>query len=530
MARSRMRALFALMTPLCMLIVAAMPALARPAAGTVFDDRDGDRALDAGEPGIAGVGVSNGRDVTLTDDDGRWRLDVAEDDIIFVIKPRGWRPVIDEDGISRGYYVHKPDGSPELRYGGVQPTGRLPRSIDFPMYRHREPKRFKALVFGDPQVSNLWQVDMLSRDIIDPILTEGTDAAMTLWLGDIANNNLDLLPPLLQAVGKLPLEHYYAPGNHDENYDAPHDDFAYETWTRIVGPPYFSLNWGPVHFIVLDDVVWHPPVGEEKGRYTGGITEQQMEFLRNDLALVPKDRLIVYMFHIPVTELANRAEFLGLFDGRPNVLGLSAHWHRQQNYFLGTQHGWWSDEKPHQHLVNVTSCGAWWRGELDWWGIPETPCGDGVPNGWSEISFDGKSYSIEYVPARYPRSFQMDIWAPSPVGADEAAGMPVYANVFAGSDRSEVQMRVDGGEWVPIEPSAGPTKEEAAALRERYAQAYASSRRDDQARELTWGMKSGHVWAGALPEGLEPGYHTVEMRTTDAFGHTYNATRTFEVR
>ena len=297
-----------------------------------------------------------------------------------------------------------------------------------------------------------------------------------------------------------------------------------------MGPEYYSFDWGPVHFIVLDDVIWHPATETEKGKYTAGINDDEMQFIRNDLALVPKDSLVVYTFHIPVTQLANRNEFLALFEGRPNVLGLSAHTHSQRHYFLGTDAGWWSDEYPHHHLVNATSCGAGWRGAVDWWGIPETPCGDGVPNGWSEISFDGNRYTIDYVAARYPRSFQVDIWAPSPVTADEAAGMPVYANVFSGSDRSTVEMRVDGGEWQQVERTSGPTDEEAAALRERYYSVYPGSRREGEPKTSVWPVRSVHLWAGELPEGLEPGYHTVEVRATSPYTSQVRGARTFEVK
>ena len=62
----------------------------RTARGVVFHDENRNRVRDAGEDGLPGILVSNQREVTTTDADGRWRLSVSEDDVVFVVKPRGW--------------------------------------------------------------------------------------------------------------------------------------------------------------------------------------------------------------------------------------------------------------------------------------------------------------------------------------------------------------------------------------------------------------------------------------------------------
>lgn len=517
-------------------LAVAVPALltvgwaaAEVARGVVFDDYDGDGLRSAHEPGIAGVGISNGRDVVVTDEAGAWRLTVDDADTIFVIKPRGRQVVRDENGVPQGYYVHRRHGSPPLQYGGIEPTGRLPRSIEFPLYRHPEPDRFQALLLGDPQVTNPWQVEMLARDVLDQI-AHTESAPLTFWLGDIANNNLDMLPLLADAVGRLGATNYFVPGNHDENYDAPADEWALETWTRVMGPPYRSLDWGPVHFILLDDVIWHPAQGEQKARYTGGISDEQMQFVRNDLALVPRDRLVVYMFHIPLSGIANRAEFLALFEGRPNVFGVSAHTHTMYHMFFGPEHGWWREE-PHHHLVNVTTCGSWWRGNVDEWGIPVTPCGDGVPNGWTVATFEGNRYSLEYVPARMPRSFQIDLFVPTAVTATQASERHVYANVFAGSQRSTVEMRLDGGRWEPMTREI--TSEQIKADAEFYAAQFRTQleglKQPPDAAPPHVPVASSHLWNAALPQNLTPGYHRLEVRSTDMYRHTYEATRVFRI-
>ncbi|MEL7140357.1 MAG: metallophosphoesterase N-terminal domain-containing protein, partial [Pseudomonadota bacterium] len=58
--------------------------------GTVFEDLNRNSKLDAGEPGIAGVLVSNGREVVVTAADGAYALPAYDDMNVFVTKPAGY--------------------------------------------------------------------------------------------------------------------------------------------------------------------------------------------------------------------------------------------------------------------------------------------------------------------------------------------------------------------------------------------------------------------------------------------------------
>src|SRR5689334_736870 len=88
--------------------------LKRPefAEGYVFQDRNGSGKRDEGDPGIAGVCVSNGHDVVRTDSKGRWRLPVEGDTIFYVIKPSGWKSPVDGRNLPQYFHIHKPKGSP----------------------------------------------------------------------------------------------------------------------------------------------------------------------------------------------------------------------------------------------------------------------------------------------------------------------------------------------------------------------------------------------------------------------------------
>lgn len=105
------------------------------ANGVVYLDKNGNEGRDAGEPGLAGVRVSNGEQIVATNAAGEYQLHVADDTILFVIKPRGYRTPMTQQMLPRFYYIHKPQGSPTLKYPGVAPTGALPKSVDFPLYK-----------------------------------------------------------------------------------------------------------------------------------------------------------------------------------------------------------------------------------------------------------------------------------------------------------------------------------------------------------------------------------------------------------
>ena len=105
-------------------------------SGVVFEDRDGSGLSSASNPGLAGVLVSNGRDVAVTGPDGRYALPLPDEATIFVIKPAGFMPPIESlTNLPRFYRHHQPKGSPRraqlaLRrlgaHGALAGVGRFP--------------------------------------------------------------------------------------------------------------------------------------------------------------------------------------------------------------------------------------------------------------------------------------------------------------------------------------------------------------------------------------------------------------------
>ncbi len=486
------------------------------ATGFVFEDLNGNAVRDAGEAGIASVKVSNGREIVTTASDGRYELPVGDDTIIFVIKPRGWMNPLNADKLPQFYYIHKPAGSPSSEFPGVAPTGALPASIDFPLHKQDEPEEFRALLFGDTQPRNVQEVEYMAHDIVEQVIAEGAHgASLGITLGDVVFDDLSVFKPHNQAIALIGLPWYNVIGNHDLNQDAANDEHSDETFESYYGPNYYSFDYGPVHFMALDDVAWHGATADERGHYTGGFGEKQMEFIRNDLSMIPNDQLVVLLMHIPLVNVEDRQELYRLIEQRPFSLSIAAHTHYVRHHFIGEEDGYMGAE-PHHHVVNVTVCGSWWRGAPDELGIPHAMMSDGGPNGYSIISFDGTKYDLEFRAARRPADYQMDIYLPQEISTVDSLTTAVVVNVFNGSKKSTARMRLlPDGEWQALERVDGVSPYFADIKKSE------ASAAPPNGSPLPGPSITDHLWRGLLPALLPEGTHMVEVETTDMHGKVY---------
>ncbi len=524
-----------------MALIGALPCTAaaeQVASGVVYHDRNRNGSQDQFEFGVRGVAVSNGREVVTTDWRGRYRIPVEVDSFVFVAKPGGWQTPLDANRLPRFYYHYKPAGSPaRLAFPGVEPTGPLPERIDFPLYKVREPGRFSAIVFGDPQPYTLEQLDWLSRDVIEELI--GTDALFGISLGDLVGDDLTLFEPLNRAIAQLGIPWHNVLGNHDINYQASGDDDSDDSFERVYGPANYAFAYGRVHFIILDDVVYEGINTEtaQAGGYAGGIGPRQLAFVANYLETVPTNRLVVLAMHIPFDsppfQVERRDRLFEILQDRPHTLSLAAHTHFQENQFFGPARGFHS-ENPHHQLIVATTSGSWWLGAADEIGIPHATMRCGAPNGYSIVQFDKNRYTVRFKAARRPPDYQMNIFAPDSVSAAEAGDTKVIANVFAGSERSRVELRLggpllegkdagDGGPWFPMsrEPHPDP--------------AYVEAVERDQLRNprprffLPPPMPSPHLWVGTLPAHPSPGTHAIVVRSEDMYGQIFVARRLIRI-
>jgi hypothetical protein len=520
------------------------------ARGTVFDADSNPRT------GVPNVMVSNGLDVVKTGADGSWSLPVRDGDSVLVIKPAGWMlPVDPATNLPRFAYVHAPDGTPDLgfRFAGVAPTGPLPAAIDFPLHRKSEPAQFDAVLFTDPQPESLHEVGYIRDDVVS--IVDASTAAFGITHGDIMFDDLSYYPRYNRIVGTIGLPWFNCRGNHDMNLEAPDNTHSAETFKRVFGARWHAFQYGGVTFILLDNVDYlgtDPARPNGSGKYRGYFGERQLGFVRNVLANVSRDSLVVISFHIPLKTLAasdaanntvDTKEFLAAIGTHPNTVSFCGHTHTNEHWYFTAADGYAASGQQggtHHHHILAAVSGSWWSGPFDARGIPMALQSDGSPNGFHILSVDGEGYTTTLVPAHDPARGQMRVMLDSHVHGpnhevihDYHAGSllswPIDVGAVA-STRLVVNL-FDGGPHSKVETSIGGRPYRTLAKVERLdpfvVEVYDRNRESKKA----WveAGKSSHIWQGDLPAELGVGTHRVAVRATDEYGRTHKALMVLEV-
>jgi hypothetical protein len=485
---------------------------AQTASGVVFFDADGNGSFGDVDRPASGVAVSNGVEVVLTDETGRYEIPVGDEAILFVVQPEGAAVPLDENNVPRFSYSHKPGGSPALRFPGVAPTEELPESIDFPLTKIDAPERFRVAFLGDTQPTTLDDVRYLGFDVARELIDREYDFAVAL--GDVVNDNLDLFEAVAETFGKTGRPTWYVFGNHDRNYDAPDEARNDESFERVFGPDYYAFNYGGVHFVALNTVR-----EDGDGKYHGGVDSLQLEFLRNDLALLPEDKPVVLMMHIPFRDVENLDELFAVLGERPAALSVAGHWHINGIEFYDAERGF-RGEGEHAHLIAGATCGSWQRGERDYLGVPEAPMAGGAPKGYWIAEFEGAEFSLRFKAARRPDDYQMNVWIDdnhdwdSAFVAPDSLGNDFYVNVFAGCEKTIVEARIDAGAWFVV-----PQVERADPFFGRLLDLQNAGVYPTEVGGKLWGgWRSPHLWGGTFPAPLAAGAHVIEVRAEDELG------------
>jgi hypothetical protein len=522
------------------------------AAGIVFESRTGALTRQAGDPGLAGVLVSNGREVVRTGADGGYSLPVEDGAAIFVIKPSGYTVPLDAaTRLPRFSYIHQREGTPpglNLSYPGLKPSGPLPKSVDFALFKVREPSRFDAVLFADPQPESQAEVDFIREDVANGLI--GIEAAFGITAGDIMFDDLSLYGRYNRIIGQAGLPWWNIPGNHDLNFEAPGSRYSRETYKRVFGANYYAFEYGNTLFLMLDNVDYlgtDPSKPHRAGKYRGLFGERQLAFVANVLKETPATRLVVAFMHIPLRNyldpndpamnVADRAEFLALLSGRKTV-SFAGHTHTTEHHYFGPSDGF-VGATPHHHHVLTAVSGSWWSGPLDRRGIASADSRDGTPHGYHTLSVDDGAYTTRFVPANEPSARQMRIsidadfhFGPdlfrdfragqmrtSPLSTDQLASAALIVNVFDGGPKTIVHYQIGATTPVPMVRESRPDP----FVQEVFG------RNRETIKPWVKAEPSSHIWTARLPVNLEPGAHAIDVHVVDEYGRDHRDRMILEV-
>jgi hypothetical protein len=526
------------------------------ARGRVFVDSNGNRQLDVAETGVANVSVSNGCEVVLTDDQGRYDIALAPANILFISQPAGYRVPLDEFNVPQFFYLHYPDGTPtdidgaavQWQWDVIAPTGPLPASIDFALTATPEVGiQFDAHAFADTQARTDLDQDKLREELITPLIDNPYGVQFGITVGDVVYDNFALYDRHKAMMALMDIPQWYLPGNHDVNFESPDARFANETYKRHFGPIYYSFNVGNVHFVALNNVEY-AGVGKtlpDGSRYRGFISEDQLYWLQRDLANVAKDKLIVIATHIPLITGAsdgsgsapargpstvNFDQLIQLLLPFANVYAIAGHdtsnsWKVEVNH----EHNWHGQPWLAHTLAEVRGNG-WATGPEDLRGVNDAMMQDGNPNGFYVLKFD----DVRVVPEFIPFPFGPDAGQRLRITLDPAlqtpnansinrgtllSGTKVVVNLFDGGMRDQVWMSHNGASAVPMRYTIRT---------DPYAER-AYTQMQGTAQTMGRPTLSAHIWELELPDDLTAGVHQLTINTLDEFGQRHQAHLSFEI-
>lgn len=535
--------------------------------GVVFEDSNKNSKQDANEPGLPKVTVSNGRDVVTTDGQGRYELPAFENMTAFVTQPRGFQVPVDENNVAQFSYIHLPEGSPKLKYGGIAPTGGLPEAVNFPLTRStatQSPEQSCA-IGADVQTYNQKEVEYARKGAFADLAarTDYTGCGV-LFIGDLVGNDLSLFAQTRELTSMLNGPARFLPGNHDIDFDSVDGVHEFDTYRAQFGPEYYSYDTGKTHVVALNTIEYPTKLPAKRSDYTYQLGKQQLEWLRADIAKVPKNKAIVLAGHSPLLEFffndehttKEVKEIYKILKGR-EVVSLGGHTHMSENLREGDLMKGWIDEVgqdglPFTHLTVPAVAGQWYGGRVTETGYPTSLQQDGTPPGVLTLDIKNTKITERFTPTGGDDSNQMAVGLNTPAYRDwyeenvdkkygtipalknpltvSRAGLAndtwLTTNVWMGSTGSTVKVSIDGEDPVKSTRTQSLTGE-TALTGAKYSDPVAIAEQFVHGGGLP--EKTSHLWRLELPDDLKTGSHTAQVTATDVHGRSFTDKLEFEV-
>ena len=504
---------------------------------------------------IAGVAVSDGFQIVQTDKQGRYELNgvTPQTWYIYCSLPADVAVPTNEHG-QPCFFQKYPSGSAQY---------------DFTFEKLPGGKETEFILFGlaDTQPSSVAQLERFELQAAPEMKSYSKSLGQPCYgivLGDMVGSKPNLMPDMRDALDKsktgMPIFACY--GNHDHILcDSSHPAFPDERnsnfyiklqrdFEESFGPVNYSFNRGDVHIISMRNVLNTSDVSVSQ--YKSGLTPEQFEWLKQDLALVPKNKMVLFCVHIPILNNGTlgdgtyRKEVLTLLNEYAEAHILSGHTHYMHPYdYVWNKTGF----NIYEHCIAST------RPDMITCNIHR----DGTPCGYNIFKVKGNKF-VDWYYKGYPygmntRDYQMrlyrggSIFGTEPSDSDTYGTMGYYqlpfdngtllANIFSSDPSWKVEVYEDGtysGTMTHFLKTSGSDYSELVgdgtlASPRRVADGVVSSR-DFWAISILFGYLGSDVnnnyntcytmWRYTLKN---PDAKHIEVRATDRFGYEYRCDR-----
>lgn len=375
-----------------------------PSAGTtVF-------GLVSSEEGpVANVVVSDGTEVTVTDDKGIYELKSAKKwGYVFISVPSGYE--VAAEGVFPQFY--------QTLKGAADVVERK----DFKLTKVDGQDRYKLFLLGDMHLANRTndaaQFTQFTTDLNAYMAQHSGQKMYALTLGDMTwdlywyKNNY-ALPQYRETINRQVknLQIYHTMGNHDNDFMTTSDYDAAVKYVDCIGPTFYSFNIGQVHYVVMDNIDCSAYDGTDSRNYVKKLSNEQLKWLAKDLAYVDKSTPLIVAMHAQIYkptstgfafdhDSANTEALLAALDGY-EVHFVTGHTHKVYN--ITPDDDVVKGRDIHEHNSGAICASWWWSGNL----TPGVHVSiDGAPGGYAIWDIDGTDFAWLYKSTGWPEEYQ----------------------------------------------------------------------------------------------------------------------------
>ena len=375
-----------------------------PSAGTtVF-------GLVSSEEGpVANVVVSDGTEVTVTDDKGIYELKSAKKwGYVFISVPSGYE--VAAEGVFPQFYQT------------LKGAADVVEQKDFKLTKVDGQDRYKLFLLGDMHLANRTndaaQFTQFTTDLNAYMAQHSGQKMYALTLGDMTwdlywyKNNY-ALPQYRETINRQVknLQIYHTMGNHDNDFMTTSDYDAAVKYVDCIGPTFYSFNIGQVHYVVMDNIDCSAYDGTDSRNYVKKLSNEQLNWLAKDLAYVDKSTPLIVAMHAQIYkptstgfafdhDSANTEALLAALDGY-EVHFVTGHTHKVYN--ITPDDDVVKGRDIHEHNSGAICASWWWSGNL----TPGVHVSiDGAPGGYAIWDIDGTDFAWLYKSTGWPEEYQ----------------------------------------------------------------------------------------------------------------------------